>query len=102
MTKKNTNVEFLSNNNINKLSKRKYDNRAYKIDSIKFIKDIIKNNYIINSNIEIFTKTTIIDIIPILKERFTIYKSPNSNKQFSLIYNSDLYFRNKLMEMFVN
>ena len=86
--------------------KNKYDTRNYKINKKKYIKMIDDNRNItknfLNKHLNDVKKT----LIKNLNNRFTIYKSVKSNKQFITIYNSkNIIYINKLFQLlnqFVN
>lgn len=94
------NINFIKQSNMNTLKKRKYDTRKFKINYHELIKMILGGRNITKNYLNKSLKIKIEHLIPVIKERFTIYKSPNSNKQFSTVYNSkNIIFKHKLIEM---
>ena len=78
-----------------------YKKERNKLISKKKFKKYMINNKLSNNKFN--KKRRDIEIesaMNIYKERFTIYKSPKTNKQFKTVYNSGIINQNRLNEMF--
>ena len=88
-------------NSIKKMSKIKKEKNKRIVSYKKFYKFLKKQ--LSDTLMKNFTETrSLIEIenaLEIAKDRFTVYKSPDTNKQFCSIHNSDIIFLNKLNEM---
>ena len=93
------NIKYVKKSNVKNLEHKKYDDRTYKINYKALLKMISGNRKITKNWVNKRLEITMDDIVPVLKKRFKTYKSPANNKQFSTVYNSDLIFKNKLMEL---